>query len=107
MNRAFLPFLFLPSQAAQTLLGRDAGKVAVLALRAILQNNKSLEVAHQQIRFGAHDLAFSSRISAGGELVMDLDLGDARLAGRIVLEEELRRATRQVRGISPENGKRR
>jgi len=106
MQRIFLPFLFLPSHAAQRLIGRDRDKVAVLALQAILRSHKSLEVAHQQIRYRGHHLAFSSRITAGGELVVELDVGDARLKDRLVLEEELRAAGRRVRGISSEGRRR-
>jgi hypothetical protein len=97
MTRSFLPFIFVPSNAAARLLGRDSGEVAVLALRAILRNHKGLEVAHQQIRYRGHHLAFSSRITAGGELVVELDIGDARLEDRIVLEDELRSAGRRVK----------
>ncbi len=100
MNRAFLPFLYVPSHQARALLGRRLDTVAVLALRAILEHRRSLEVAHQQIRFGGHDLAFSSRITGRGQLVVELDIGDPRLADRLVLEEEIRSAGRQVRGIA-------
>jgi len=103
MHRSFLPFLFQPSPAATRLLGRRCADAALLALRAILAHNRSLEVAHQQIRFGGHDFAFSSRITAGGDLVIDLDVGDPRLENRIVLEAELRAATRTVRGIEQEH----
>ena len=82
------------------LLGRDGASVAALAAKAILSHRKSLEVAHQQIRFRGHDFAFSSRITAQGELVIELDVGDPRLGDRIVLEEELRTAVRKVRGIA-------
>ena len=96
MKRAHLPFLIVPSHAVATLVGRDLDTVAILALKAILQHRKGLEVAHQQIRYRNHDLAFSSRISRNGDLILELDVGDPRLSKRLVLEEELRRATRNV-----------
>lgn len=102
MNRIFLPFLFLPTHAAARLIGRERNTVAVLALQAILRSHKTLEVAHQQIRWREHHLAFSSRITARGEIVVELDVGDARLEDRLVLEEELRAAGRQVKGIAGE-----
>jgi hypothetical protein len=104
--RAFLPFHVALSHAVAEKLGRRAERAAVLALRAILRNHRQLEVAHQQIQFGGHHLAFSSRITARGDLVIELDLGDPRLEGRIVLEDELRQATRRVRGIA-HDGRRR
>ena len=108
MRRTALPFLFLPSHAAARLLGPHTAQAAVLALRAIIGRNKTLEVAHQQISFCGHELAFSSRVTEGGDLIVDLDVGDPRLADRIVLEEELRAATRKVRGIEQKrrNGRR-
>lgn len=97
---AFLPFHVLATRDASLVLGRDAPRAAVMALRAILQHRRSLEVAHQQIRYRGHDLAFSSRITPRGEIILDLDIGDPRLADRLVLEEELRRSVRKVRGIA-------
>jgi hypothetical protein len=102
MARAYLPFHCYPSAEAEKIIGDAIGRVALLALEAILANGKGLEIAHQQIRWRGHDLAFSSRVSGSGELILDIDLGDPRLAGRIVLEEELRREMRQVRGIRSE-----
>src|SRR5690349_883690 len=102
MQRSFLPFLFLPTPAASRLLGRRGPDVALLALKAILTHHRSLEVAHQQVRFAGQDYAFSSHITAGGDLVVDLDVGKPGLEGRIVLESELRAANRVVRGIAQE-----
>jgi hypothetical protein len=106
MNRISLPFLFLPTHAAARLVGRERDTVAVLALRAILRSHKNLEVAHQQIRYREHHLAFSSRITAGGDLVVELDVGDERLADRLVLEDELRGAGRKMRGIGSDRRRR-
>jgi hypothetical protein len=96
MKRAHLPFLVVPSHAVAALIGRELEVVAVLALRAILQHRKGLEVAHQQIRYRNHDLAFSSRVSGGGNLMLELDVGDPRLGQRLILEDELRRTTRNA-----------
>jgi hypothetical protein len=107
MHRSALPFLFLPTHAASRLLGPHTSAAAVLALRAIIGRNKSLEVAHQQISFCGHELAFSSRVTESGELIVDLDIGNPRLADRIVLEDELRAATHKVRGIEQKRWNRR
>jgi len=106
MNRASLPFYFQPSPAVVALVGRDLDRVAVMAIRAILRNRKSLEVAHQQIAFRVHHLAFSSRIGASGDLIVEMDVGDPALAGRLVLEEDLRHATRRIRGLAAEQTRR-
>jgi hypothetical protein len=94
MSRAYLPYFLIPSPAVRKLLGPDLAKVGGLALKAILRHRRSLEVAHQQIRYRKHHLAFSSRITDGGELVLELDIGDERLSQRLILEEDLRRALR-------------
>lgn len=101
-TRAFLPFIVLPSHAVAEKLGRLTERAAVLALKAILQDHRQLEVAHQQIVYCGHRLAFSSRITGRGELVIELDIGDPGLEGRVILEDDLRRATRRLRGIAPE-----
>jgi hypothetical protein len=102
MPTAELPFFVVASQSARGLLGPNLGKAAVCALRAILLHRKSLEVAHQQIKFGKHELVFSSRIGSKGDLILQLDVGEPGLGKRLILEDDLRRAERSAR----EKGKR-
>lgn len=97
MHTAQFPFLVIASSEVRALLGPNLGKAAVLALRAILLNRKSLEIAHQQIRFGKHHLAISSRIGRKGDLILSLDVGDPRLSDRLILENDLRRAEQAAR----------
>jgi len=104
MDRAFLPILVFPTHAARQALAADLAKVALLAVKAILRNQRGLEVAHQQIRYRKQDLAFSSRIGAHGDLIIELDLGDPKLSDRLILEDDLRRAARRP---EPGNGYRR
>ena len=92
MDRAYLPILVIATHSARRALGSDVRRAALLAARAILKSRRSLEVAHQQIRFGQHDLAFCSRIGTLGDLILEIDIGDPRLSHRVVLEEDLRRA---------------
>ncbi len=102
INRVYLPFLFLSSHPLVEAVGGYVRKLAVLALRAVLQHRKGLEVAHQQIAFGEHHVAMSTRITSTGELVVELDIGDPRLLDRLILDDELRQAAwagRQMRGI--------
>jgi hypothetical protein len=96
MHRAHLPILLFASPAAQALLGRDVADVGVLALKAVLRNRKGIEVAHQQIKYRKHALAFSSRIGREGDLIVDLDVGVPGLDNRLVLETDLRRAERTL-----------
>jgi hypothetical protein len=91
----FLPIFVMPTHAARQVLVGDLGKVAVLAMKAILRNRRGIEVAHQQIRYRKRDFAFSSRIGARGDLIIELDLGDPKLSDRIILEDDLRRAARR------------
>jgi hypothetical protein len=95
MDCASLPILVVTTPAARALLGRDVSKVALLAVRAMLRQRKSLEIAHQQVRYGRHAFAFSSRIGRDGDLILQLDVGDPVLEGRVVLEADLRRAELQ------------
>ena len=107
MHRAYLPILLFASPAAQALLGRDLAAVGVQALKAILRNRKGLEVAHQQIKYRKHHLAFSSRIGRDGDLILDLDIGLPGLGERLVLESDLRRAERQAASERRPVGRRR
>ena len=95
MKRAHFPFLVVPSHAVAAMVGRDLDTVAVLALKAILQHRKGLEVAHQQIRYRRSCFAFSSRVGRYGDLILELDVGDPRLAERLILEADLRQAELQ------------
>lgn len=101
MDRAFLTFQYLPSNAVRDKLGADLDRVAVLALRALLVNKRGIEVAHQQIRYREIDLAFSSRVTSAGELVLELDVGDPKFRDRVVLEDDIRKSW-QARGLSGE-----
>jgi hypothetical protein len=100
MERAYFPIIYSASPAVVQKTGPELHRAVILALRAILKHRRSLEVAHQQIRFNGQDLAFCSRISSRGDLVIELDIGDERLSGRIILEDDLRAAGRKVRGLS-------
>ena len=95
MAEVFLPIFVIPTHAARQALGSDFAKVAVLAMKAILRNRRGIEVAHQQIRYRKRDFAFSSRIGARGDLIIELDMGDPKLSDRIILEDDLRRAARR------------
>jgi len=100
MPRAFFPIIYSASPAVVQKAGPELHRAVLLALRAILRHGRSIEVAHQQIRFQGVNLAFCSRISAQGDLIVELDVGDERLSGRIILEDELRLAERRGRTIS-------
>lgn len=92
MDRASLPFLLLSTPAVREALKADLDKVAVLALQAVLRHRRGIEVAHQQISYRRHLIAFSSRIGKLGDLILELDLGTPALGDRLVLEQDLRKA---------------
>jgi hypothetical protein len=97
MDRAALPFLLVTTPALRKALGRDVDKVAVLAAQALLRHRKTLEVAHQQVRYRKHMIAFSSRVGRHGDLILELDMGDPALGDRVILEADLRRAELSAR----------
>jgi hypothetical protein len=92
MERASLPFLLIASPAARHVLGRDLHKVAVMAVQALLRNRRGVEIALQQVEYRKRPFAFSSRIGVLGDLILELDIGDVSLDGRVFLEQELRKA---------------
>jgi hypothetical protein len=97
MVRSNLPVYIEPSRTVSELLGSHIGYVALLAIRSILKNRRGIEVAYQQILYRGHHLALSSRITARGDLVIEIDVGDPSLAQRLILEDELRSAERRTR----------
>jgi hypothetical protein len=97
MDRAALPFLLVTTPALRKALGREVEKVAVLAAQALLRHRKTLEVAHQQVRYRKQLIAFSSRVGRHGDLILELDVGDPALENRVVLEADLRRAELNAR----------
>jgi hypothetical protein len=97
MVRSNLPVYIEPSRKVSERLGSQVGDMALLAIRAILKNRRGIEVAYQQILYRGHHLALSSRITAGGDLAIAIDLGDPSLAKRLILEDELQGAERRAR----------
>ena len=94
MQRYPSRLVFRPSAAVREAAGPDLGKIARLALEAVLKDGRSLEIAHRQIVHGKTHYALSSWIGIRGQLVLELDIGTPELAGRVILEEELKRAER-------------
>lgn len=97
MVRSNLPVYVHASSAVRAALGAQLDKVALAAIRAILKNRGSVEVAFQQIEYRQNYLALSSRVTAGGDLVVEIDTGDPLLGQRLILEDEFQRAERQAR----------
>jgi hypothetical protein len=97
MKRAFFPIIYSAPPAVVNRLGARLHQAAVMALKAMLRRHRALEVAHQQISYAGEQLAFSSRISPLGDLIIEFELGDARMAERVILEEDYRAAERKAR----------
>ena len=97
---------FRPSEAVCKVAGSDLAKVARLALEAVLKNDRTLEIAHQQFGYGTSHFALSSRIGSRGQLILKVDIGIPELADRVILEEDLRRAERG-HGMMPRTRKNR
>jgi hypothetical protein len=97
MHQTFFPIIYSAAPAVEQKIGPELHLGVLLALKAILKSHRTFEVAYQQIQFRGHNLAFCSRISSRGDLIIELDVGDESLTGRIILEEELRTAEHKAR----------
>jgi hypothetical protein len=97
MVRSNFPVFIEPSRKVSERLGNQLAPPALRAIRAILSNRRGIEVAHQPIVYRGHHLALSSRVTAAGDLVVAIDLGDPALASRLILEDELRGAEHRAR----------
>lgn len=89
MRTQNLPFVFHASHEARREIGAHLEEAAGQALRTLLKGRGTLEIAHQQFRFKGKQIAFSSKIGSEGDLIMILDLGDPRLADRVIPESAL------------------
>jgi hypothetical protein len=96
MARANLPFFVHPTNAAREVLGPHLERAAVAAIRAVLKNRRSVDIAFQQIVYAGRHLALSSRVTSAGDLVVEIDLGDASLEGHVILQAEYEKAERKV-----------
>ena len=89
----------LPEGDGKKILERNyaRGTLGTEILDAVVEakGDYKIEVAHQQIRYRKHHVAFSSRIGRHGDLILDMDVGDPALESRIVIEADLARAERQ------------
>ena len=103
MDRVSLPFLLIATPAARALAARDLHTVAILAFGAILQK-RSVEIAHLQVRYRKHAFAVSSRIGRYGDMILEIDAGDPKLGGRVILEADLRQAELRQAARTRENG---
>ncbi|MDX2309442.1 MAG: hypothetical protein NW216_14475 [Hyphomicrobium sp.] len=97
MARALLPFYFHLTASARHALGSKADAAAIACLRAILRNGSTIAVAFQQITYAGRHYALSSRITRAGDLVVEIDVGDPSLAGRLITADELAKAERHDR----------
>lgn len=100
MAKALFPIHVYATPAAAEALGPHWTAAAIKAFRAAILNGQGLAIAHQQITWGDKDVAFSVRVTVAGDVVIDFDIGSAALRDRVVLEDELRRSARTIRGIS-------
>lgn len=98
MHSANLPFILVASPALRRALGPDLVKVAVMAMRVLLKQRRGVEIALQQIDYRKMPIAFSSRIGRLGDLILELDVGDPSLSGRVFVERELRQAEAEAAG---------
>lgn len=97
MTRAHYPLIVRPSRAVRHALGPRVPEAGVAAYRAALLKNKGAEMAFMQIQFEGVPIAFSTKIGAEGDVIVELDEGVPSLSPRDLTEDELRRAEQQAR----------
>lgn len=97
MARALFPFYCYASPAAADIVGANITTVAVVALRAAVRQGRGLDIAHMQIEWGEHTLAFSSRIGKAGDVVVELEVGQPGLTDRLISEDEMRAGIDRLR----------
>lgn len=66
---------YVATAAAAAAFEKDLPRLARMAIRAILQSGKGLDIAHLQFRARGRLLAVCSRVDRAGSLRVELDLG--------------------------------
>ena len=66
-------------------------------MRTLLLRRKSVEVACLQLEYKGAPIVFSSRIGKQGDIILEMEMGDPRLALREVEEDQLRDAELDMR----------
>lgn len=98
MFQVLAPVTVHPTAEARQALGAQLVPAGKAAWREIARRGQGLEFAHLQICFAGVTLAICSRLRADGIIVIEIGLGDARQAARVVPAAELRRAEAQAAG---------
>lgn len=92
MFQVLAPVVVHPTAEARQALGAQLVPAGKAAWREIARRGQGLEFAHLQVCFAGVTLALCSRLRADGFVVIELGLGDARQAARVVPAADLRRA---------------
>ena len=98
MFQVLAPVTIHPTAEARQALGVQLVPAGKAAWREIARRGQGLEFAHLQICYAGVALAICSRLRADGIIVIEIGLGDARQAARIVPAAELRRSEAQAAG---------
>lgn len=96
MARALFPFYCFASPAAAKVIGSDIASVAVIALRAVVGHGQGFAIAHQQMEWDGHVLAFSCRVGKSGDVVIEFEIGTPGLTSRVIREADLRREAERL-----------
>lgn len=84
--------ILIPSAEARSSLGTRLRAAGLAAWRELARRGQGLEMAHFQIVHEGVTLAVSSRLRRDGRIVIDLGLGDPRMAARAIPAANLRAA---------------
>ena len=95
MFQVLAPVIIHPTAEARQALGAQLVPAGKAAWREIARRGEGLEFTHLQICFAGITLAICSRLRVDGFIVIEIGLGDARQAARVIPATQLRRAEAQ------------
>lgn len=98
MFQVLAPVTVHPTAEARQALGAQLIPAGRAAWREIARRGQGLEFAHLQIRFADITLAINSRLRTDGVIAIEIGLGDARQAARVIPAVDLRRAEAKLAG---------
>ena len=92
------PVIVLPTAEARAALGAELKPAGLAAWREIARRGQGLELAHLQIVYAGVTLAICSQIRGDGFIEIEIGLGDAKQAARVIPAAQLRRAEARIAG---------
>ena len=105
MFQVLAPVTIHPTAEARQALGNQLRPAGKAAWREIARRGQGLEFANLQFTLADVTLALCSRLRADGVIAIEIGLGDAQQASRVITAAQFRRAEVQASARRTQGGR--